>query len=120
MISINPETKKLIEGNAIALATVDNSGNPNVIGVAFVKVVWENQILITDNYMNQTKENLANNNNVCLAVRDKERNWVKLIGNASYHTDGEWKEFIEKMPENNGLPAKWAVLVEVSALIKLW
>ncbi len=119
MVEINSEVKKLIEENPLAFATVDNAGKPNVIGVAYVKVVSKNQILITDNYMKQTKENLEKNNNVCLAVWDKDWNGYKLVGNAEYFTSGKWKEFIKKMPENKDLPTKGAILVSVSKLIKL-
>lgn len=119
MVEINSKTKKLIEENPLAFATVNDAGNPNVIGVAYVKVVSKNQILITDNYMKQTKENLEKNSNVCLAVWDKEWNGVKLVGNAEYFTSGKWKEFAEKMPENKGLPSKGVILVIVSELIKL-
>ncbi len=119
MIKINSETKKLIEENPLALGTIDNTYKPNVIAVACVKVVSQNQILITDNYMKQTKENLDKNNNVCLAVWDKEWSGVKLIGSIEYFTSGKWKEFVEKMPDNNGLPAKGAILVTISELIKL-
>jgi len=119
MVEINSETKELIEENPLALATVDDAGKPNVIGVAYVKVVSKNQVLITDNYMRQTKENLEKNNDVCLAVWDKEWNGIKLVGNAEYFTSGEWKTFVEKMPENKGLPAKGAILINVSELIKL-
>lgn len=113
------KTKKIIEENAGAFATVDKDNKPNVIGVAYVKVVSENQILITDNYMKQTKENLEKNNNVCLAVWDKDWNGYKLVGTAEYFTEGEWKEFVEKIPENKGLSAKGAILVTISKLIKL-
>lgn len=68
MAEINLETKKLIQENPLAFATVDEKNRPNVIGVAYAKVVSKNQILITDNYMKQTKENLLKNNHVCLAV----------------------------------------------------
>lgn len=120
MVSIDLETKKMIEENAAAFATVNEEGKPNVIGVAFIKVVAEDRLLITDNYMKQTKENLSKNNNVCLAVWDKEWNGIKLIGTATYHTDWEWKLYIEKMPENAEMPSKWAILVDVSELIPLW
>jgi len=119
MVKINSETKKLIEENPPAFATVDEAGKPNVIAVAYVKVVSKNQILITDNYMKQTKENLKKNNNVCLAVWDKEGNGVKLVGTTEYFKSGKWKIFVENMPENKGLPAKGAILVTVSELIKL-
>ena len=59
--------KRLLENNPIALATTNNN-KPNVIGVAYAKVVSETEILITDNYMKQTLEDLKKNNNVCLVV----------------------------------------------------
>jgi len=116
---ITEEAKKIIEENPVAFATVSSDNKPNVIGVAYVKVVSENQVLITDNYMKQTEENLRHSNNVCLAVWDKNWNGYKLVGIAEYFTEGEWKEFVEKMPENKGLPAKGAILVKISKLIKL-
>ena len=116
---ITEAIKKIIEENPIALATVDENNKPNVIGVAYVKVVNNNQVIITDNYMKQTKENLNRNNNVCLAVWDKNWNGYKLIGTAEYFTSGKWKEFIEKIPENKGLSVKGAILVAISQLIKL-
>ncbi len=48
MIVINSEIKKLIEENPLSFATVNDNGKPNAIGVACVKVVADNQILITD------------------------------------------------------------------------
>ncbi len=119
MVEINTETKKLIEENPIAFATVDDGGKPNVIAVAYVKVISKNQIIITDNYMNKSKENLENNNNVCLAVWNKKWSGCKLIGTAEYFTDGEWKTFVENIPENKGLSAKGAILVTLSEIIGL-
>ena len=119
MIKISPRNKKLIEKNALAFATSDNSSKPNVIGVAYIKVVSKNQILITDNFMKQTKDNLKHNPHVCLAVWDKNWSGIKLIGKARYFTEGKWKEAVRKMPENKGLSAKGAILVTVSKLIEL-
>jgi predicted pyridoxine 5'-phosphate oxidase superfamily flavin-nucleotide-binding protein len=111
--------RELIENNALAFSTVNIDGTPNVIGVAFVKVVSSNHIIITDNYMKQTKKNLEEKNAVCLAVWNKEWEGYKLIGNAEYFSEGKWKEFVEKMPENKGESAKGAILITVSELIKL-
>lgn len=44
------QIKDLIEGNPVAFATVTAENKPNVIGVAFVKVVADDMALITDNY----------------------------------------------------------------------
>jgi predicted pyridoxine 5'-phosphate oxidase superfamily flavin-nucleotide-binding protein len=117
-MTISEEAKKITEQNPVAFATV-NDDKPNVIGVAYVKVVSENQVLITDNYMRQTKENLKENKNVCLAVWNKNWEGYKLVGTAEYFENGQWKKYVEEMPENKGLPAKAAILVTVSRLIKL-
>jgi len=119
MAIISADAKRIIEENPVAFATVDSKGNPNVIAVAFVKVIGKNKVLITDNYMKQTRENLILNDNVCLAVWSKDWNGYKLLGTAEYHSTGKWKKHVEKMPENDGLSAKGAILVTVSQIIKL-
>ena len=72
-----------------------------------------------ENVLKETKENLTANNNVCLAVWNKNWSGYKLVGKAKYYTNGKWKEYIEKMPENKGLPAKGAILVIIAKIIKL-
>jgi predicted pyridoxine 5'-phosphate oxidase superfamily flavin-nucleotide-binding protein len=116
---INEESKKIIEENPVAFATVDLNSNPNVIGVAYVKVVSPDEVIITDNFMKQTKENVDSNRNVCLAVWDQDWNGYKLIGQAEYFTVGKWKKYVEQMPENKDLAAKGAILITVSQIIKL-
>ena len=112
------EIKNLVENNPVALATITLENKPNVIGVASVKVVSENQVLITDNYMNQTRKDIENNKNVCLAVWDKNLKGIKLVGEAEYFTNGKWKEFVEQMQENKELPAKGAILVNAFKIIE--
>ena len=119
MINIDSDTKKIIENNPIAFSTIDSNNKPNVIAVAYVKVISDNQILITDNYMQQTKENLLLNNNVCLAVWDKDWNGYKISGTAKYFIEGEWKKYVENMTENKGLSAKGAILIDISEITKL-
>ena len=111
------EIKSLIENNPVALSTVTESNKPNVIGVAFVKVVSDSELLITDNYMNQTKKDILGNNNVCLIVWDEDLKGFKIIGKAEYFTEGKWKKYVEEMSENEGLPAKGAILVKVERVI---
>ena len=109
--------KNLIEKNPLAFATVSNN-KPNVIGVACVKVVDKNKILITDNYMKSTIKNISLNNNVAIVVWDKNLNGYKLIGRAKYYTSGKYFEFVKKMKENRGLPTKGAILINISKIIK--
>ncbi|MCW1309764.1 MAG: hypothetical protein OH344_03655 [Candidatus Parvarchaeota archaeon] len=46
MVEINSKIKKLTEENPLALVTVDETGKPNVIAAACVKVVSKNQFLL--------------------------------------------------------------------------
>lgn len=116
---VHENAKAVIESNPVAFATVDVHGAPNVIGTAYAKVVADDQILITDNYMSQTVKNLKSNNKVCLASWDKDWNGYKFVGTAEYFAKGKWKNFVEQMPENNGLSAKGAIVITVSKIIKL-
>lgn len=115
---IDRKLKSLIEKNPTALATVMPDGRPNVIGVASVKVVDEDKLLVTDNFMNQTVKDIKNNPNVVLVVWDKDMNGFKLVGTAEYFDKGEWLNKVKAMPENRGLPTKGAILVKVDLVIK--
>ncbi len=117
---ITPQIKKIIEENALALATTDGKGDPHCIAVGDVKVVSENQILIGDNYMNRTIKNIRQNKNVALVVWNK--NWeenfdgYKIKGSAKHFTQGKWHEMVKKI--HRGYPAKGAIVVKVNKIIK--
>lgn len=123
MIPINKTIKKLIEENAVAVSTVGIDGNPHCIAVAYVKVVSDNQILITDNYMVTTLENLKSNKNVAIAVWNKD--WKKecigyeLKGVAEYFIEGTWHDKVKQIPENEDESCKGAILVTVNNIKRL-
>lgn len=119
MLKIHKKAKKIIEENYMAFATVDKNCKPNVIAVACAKVVEKNKILITDNFMKHTKDNLKENNNVCLAVWNDKEEGYKLIGKAKYFFNGKWLNFAKQMPENKGFPTKGAILITVLKLMEL-
>lgn len=123
IIKIDKELKKLIEDNALAFATVDRTGNPHCIVVGFVKVVSKNRILVTDNYMVETRNNILKKPNVALVVWNK--NWKKncigyrLKGIARYFTKGKWYKMAKRIPENKGEPCKGAILITIKKIKKL-
>jgi hypothetical protein len=112
---IDENAKKIIEENPVALATVDNENKPNVIAVAYVKVI-EDKIVVTDNFMKTSVANILVNPNVSLAVWDKDWNGYKITGQATYYTGGKWKEIVETLPENKDFSAKGAVVVSVESI----
>lgn len=122
-MKIDNELKKLIEDNALALASINEHGNPHCIAVAFAKVVSEDEILITNNFIVETEKNILKNPNVALTVWNKE--WkekcmgYELTGNGSYFTEGKWYDMIKEMPENKEYPCKGAFVIKITKIKKL-
>ena len=104
--------KRMIEKNPLAFATIDKSGKPYVIAVADVKIISEDRILIGDNYMEKTIENLKNSPNVSLVVWDKHEKGYKIQGTAEYFSDGEWAEKAKEI--HKSYPAKGAIVIEIN------
>ena len=110
----------MIEENALGLATIDKNGNPHNIAVGYVKVVSDNQLVISNNYLKETLDNIKVNPNVSLVVWHK--NWketcvgYELKGKAEYFTTGKWIDFIKKIPINEGEPCKGAILVTIDKI----
>ena len=110
----------MIEENAMALATVDADGNPNNIAIAYVKVISDTELLITDGVMTQTKENVLDDPRVCLVVW-KGWSGYKLVGTAEYYTEGEYFEMVKKhnAEVDPDIHAKGAIKIEISKIIPL-
>lgn len=116
---IDRDIKRIIEKYPLALATICSDKSPHVIAVAYVKVIDKDKILITDNYMKTTKNNILKDGKVALCVwNDKWRGW-RLKGIAEYYGSGPWLKRVKEMPENKGLPAKGAIIVNIKEVTKL-
>ncbi|MFC1750107.1 pyridoxamine 5'-phosphate oxidase family protein [Pseudomonadota bacterium] len=106
--------KELIEQNAVVIATKDKKVHQIV--VIYVKVV-EEKIIITDNYMKKTIENIKKNPDVNLLIFD--RRWPEdkfkseeIHGKAEYYTEGKWLDLVKKLPENADMPCKGVLVVK--------
>lgn len=120
---INLRIKKIIEENALGLSSVDKNGNPHNIAVGYVQVVSGDKLVITNNFLVETIENIKSNPNVALVVWNK--NWkencigYELKGEAEYLTSGKEVELIKKLPINKGEPCKGAIIVKVNKIKSL-
>lgn len=114
---ITQEIKKIIENNTIALSTCKNN-EPYVIAVSCVKVTSETELIITDNFMKTTIDNIKQNNNVSLAVWNDNLGY-QIRGLAEYYTLGKYLDYVQKIPENKGMPCKGAIIVKVNNIKKL-
>ena len=120
-IEINENMKKMINESLImALATVNKNREPHNIAIGFAQVISKNQLLISDNWINESIENIKSNQNVALAVWNKD--WKKACvgyefkGKAEYFTSGKWIGEIKKLPINKGEPCKGAILVTINKI----
>jgi len=113
---INEGIKNMIENNALALATANKEGKPHVIAVGDVKLISENQLLVGDNYMKTTIENIKINPNVSLVVWNKEGG-VSLEGIATYYNSGKYLEEVKRI--HKGYPAKGAILIKINKIKSL-
>lgn len=119
---ISPGLKKLIEANAIGLASVGKNGKPHNIAVACVKVA-ENKVVITNTHIKETIKNLKHNNKVSLVVWNKE--WERacvgfeLVGKAESHTKGKWLEYVKNLPDNKGYKVVGAIVVKITKIKRL-
>lgn len=109
--------KEIIEKNPVALASVSNSIKPHVIVVAFAKVK-DNKIIITDNYMNKTIENLKNSPFVSLVVWNNKLEGYKIQGEAEYFNNGKWLSFVKSIPENKNEFCKGALIIKINEIKK--
>jgi predicted pyridoxine 5'-phosphate oxidase superfamily flavin-nucleotide-binding protein len=127
MSDIDEQLKQLVEGNIGALASTGESGKPHNIAVGSQQVVSGNQILVTDNFMEETTQNILKNKNVSLVFwntdpeKKKECRGCEFRGTAEYFTSGEWVEGIRERYKCQGknLPAKGAVLITVNETKRL-
>ena len=111
------DIKEIIEKNPLALATI-KEGKPYVIAVAYVKVK-DGKIIITNNYMKTTVENIKNNKDISLAVWNKKWEGDQLNGEAEHYDSGKYLEFVKSLEENKNESPKGAIVVKINEIKKL-
>ena len=100
-MKIPKEVKNLFEKTTlIAFGTANKKGNPNVVPIFWKKILNDETILIIDNFMKMSKENLLENNKVCISFWNPDTEEAyKIKGTGLYHTNGliyeEGKKFIQ-------------------------
>jgi len=122
-MKIPDRVKKLFDKtNIVPFGTADRNGKPNISVIFWKKILDDETVLLIDNFMNQTKKNLSENNKVCLSFWDPEtEEGYKLKGIASYHSLGkiydEGKKFIQ-LKNPNRIP-KGVVEIKIQEIFIL-
>ncbi|NMX21467.1 pyridoxamine 5'-phosphate oxidase [ANME-1 cluster archaeon GoMg4] len=84
------EVKRLFEAQSIvAFGTADKEGKPNVVPIVWKTILNDETVLLLDNYMKMSKQNVMENANVCISFWDPKTNEAyKIKGIGTYHADG--------------------------------
>ena len=103
----------LIENNPCHIATVNNDNTPNLSVASDIKVLDDETILISNNEMIHTPDNIFANHNVVLTSFSDKWAGLRLTGVASYHTQGEYFDICNKYFNNETATPKGAIIVKV-------
>ncbi len=76
--------------NVVFFATATNEGIPNVVPIGFARPLDNKTILVVDNYMKKTRENLENNAKASLVPRDASKCPYQFKGSVEIHTSGKY------------------------------
>lgn len=119
------EYKDLIDGKPIHIATVNKDNNPNLAVASDVKIISENQIVISVNEMIHTQENIKSNPNVVITAFDKDFKEIRIFGTAEYFTDGKYYDICKTTFFSNGevspfgaTEPKGAILITITDMSK--
>jgi len=120
MAKITEEVKGVIgKTKGFAVATTTKEGEPNVVPIAFGKVLSEEEVLLMDVFMKKTEENIKANPRVAISVWDMDTfTGYQLKGSARIETSGsvfdEGVDMVKSMMPQ--LSPKAAVVVEVDSI----
>ena len=97
------------------VATCSQDGTPNVVYITFLKVIDDETVLIADNYLNKTRDNILNNPKLVFVVRDEEKGSFQIKGTVERLTKGSMYDEVQKwVPEK--FPRVAAVVLRVEQI----
>lgn len=95
------------------IATSSRDSIPNVVYFKYVKCLDDERLLLGDNKMDKTLNNLLENPKISILFEDKEKRAYQIKGTAEYFTEGEYFEEIQNWCDKK-LARKGAVVVTVT------
>lgn len=120
MVKIPEEVKVAIEKTSpICVATANGEAVPNIIYVKFLKYLDETTVVLADNKLAKTKNNILTNANLAFVVLDPDtKTAYQLKGKTEYIEDGEEFESVRHwvMGERPDLNTKGAVYIKITEI----
>jgi predicted pyridoxine 5'-phosphate oxidase superfamily flavin-nucleotide-binding protein len=120
MAKLTNDMKNVMEkSRGYAIATCRKDGIPNVVPIHFVKILSDDEIMLTDIFMKKTFENIQQNPVMAISVWDwdvKPRKGYQLKGTPKIETSGKIYDMAVKIvkAEKPDLTPKSAVVVKIT------
>ncbi len=107
--------KAIIKQDIFPVATSNQDCIPNVVYIAYLKVLDNQTILIADNYLKKTRDNILSNGKIAFAVRDEEKGSFQIKGTAERLTEGDLFDEVQKWVKDE-LPKVAAVVMHIEEI----
>lgn len=121
LTTLDDNIKRILSENAASLSTLNDDNFIHSIAVACIKAVDNTKLLVTDNFMKVTKDNIERNPIMTLLVwdgdwRNENCKAYEIKGRAKYFKEGKWLEMVKKDVDNEGLSRKGAILLNIELI----
>ena len=116
MAKLPEEVKKAIDKQDVfPVATSCRDGKPNVVYIKYLKTIDENRVLIADNYLKKSRDNLIDNGNIAFVVLDDEKGSYQIKGTARRYENGPLYDEVQKWVPDK-LPKVAAVEMQIESV----
>ena len=108
--------KEVIEAidkqDVFPVATCSSEEMPNVVYITYLKVINDETVLIADNYLQKTRQNILQHPKIAFVVRDEKKGSFQVKGSIQRLTSGPLFEEVQNWVPNKH-PRKAAVVLQV-------
>ena len=116
MARLTNEIKTAIsKQESFPVATSNQDLVPNVVYISYLKVIDDETVLIADNFLHKTRDNILSNGNVSFAVLDEKKGSFQIKGKAQRLMDGPLFDEVQKWVSDD-LPKVAAVVMSVEEI----
>jgi len=119
MVKITAEMNEVADAAKVAvLATATKDGKPNAVPISFAKVISDDEILLMDNFMLKTRQNIAENPVAAVSLWADGKGGYQFKGEVIVETSGKNFEEGSKWVKSvaSGLNPRAAVIIRVSEI----
>ncbi|OPY28175.1 MAG: Pyridoxamine 5'-phosphate oxidase [Methanobacterium sp. PtaU1.Bin242] len=89
-MTMNKDMMDAIEKDNVVFLSTCSDNTPNVVPIGFARPIDNEHILLVDNYMNKTRENLEKNPRASLVLRDASKCPYQFKGTVEIFESGKY------------------------------